>query len=427
MSRYPLRRGPGTLPALSALLLLLSAFPVSTALGEPPPPLTLSLAVETALRNHPQLAGFPFDVRSAEGRVLQASLRPNPEAEIEVANLWGNLPGTSRSETTLGVSQRLEIGGKRRARTLRAESELPVLRRDYEALRLDVVAEAKRAFIGLLGAQRRLDLAREGQEIASRLADTASAQVSAGSVSPIEETRAKVALAVAGAQVLRIGRELEEGRRELAAAMGADRPTFAAVVGELPEEIAVPDLDALLSRIPLNPDLARWEPEKARRAAALTAERTLAVPDVTLSGAYRHLREESENTFVLGLSVPLPLFDRNQGTIREAGSQLAKIEQERRGTENRLRALVIQRHAATASAAREARTLKDGALANAQAAYDAVNEGYRLGKFRYLDVLDAGRALIETRVLFVEAVLALHLALSDLERLSGGPIVAETR
>lgn len=410
----PMRR-----PAFHLLMAsLFFPLPFSPARAEEPPAITVQEALDTALRQRAELAGFAEEVRSAEGRILQASLRPNPEAEVEIANFGGDLPGAGRSETTVGVSQRLEVGGKRPARTRAAEAEIPVLRRDVEALRLDVIAEVRRAHVGLLGAQRRLDLAREGHDIAARLAGTAAAQVAAGSVSPIEETRAKAALAVAAAEVLRSGREVEETRQELGRAMGIPRPSFGAAAGELSEDLSVPGLETLLARLPANPDLARWEPEKARRAAALDAERTLAMPDVTVSGAYRRLEEDSENTFVLGFSVPLPLFNRNQGAVREASARLAKAEQERRGIEIGIRAQLAQRHAAMAAAAREAAVLKEGALANAQAAYDAVNEGYRLGKFRYLDVLDAGRALIDSRLRYTESLVALGLAGIDLERLT---------
>jgi cobalt-zinc-cadmium efflux system outer membrane protein len=69
------------------------------------------------------------------------------------------------------------------------------------------------------------------------------------------------------------------------------------------------------------------------------------------------------------------------------------------------------------AAAREAATLKGESLAGAQGAYEAVNEGYRLGKFRYLDVLDAGKTLLEARGRYVDAIVELNLARVDVERL----------
>jgi len=176
-------------------------------------------------------------------------------------------------------------------------------------------------------------------------------------------------------------------------------------------------VDNIAERIAATPDLFRWVAELERRNAALNAERTLALPDVTLKGGIKRFRETSENVFVLGFSVPLPLFNRNQGAIREAEAQRAKVDVERKSTEVFLHSQVGQRLAALTAAAREASILRKEAVPGAQSAYDAVSEGYRLGKFRYLDVLDTGKSMIETRLRYLEALTSLNLARVDLERL----------
>ena len=138
---------------------------------------------------------------------------------------------------------------------------------------------------------------------------------------------------------------------------------------------------------------------------------------MTLKGGIRRFQESSENTFVLGVSVPLPLFNRNQGAIREAEAQRAKVDVERKTAEMLLQSQIGQLLAALTAVAREASLLRQEALQGAQLAYDAVSEGYRYGKFRYLDVLDTGKALIETRLRYLDALTALNLARVDLERL----------
>ena len=416
MLRYPLWRGPGALLALPALLLLLPLLPVSKARGESPVPLTLSQAVEAALRNHPQLAGYPLEFQAIEGRVVQASLRPNPELSVDVENVWGDLPGTSLSETTYGISQLLELG-KRSARIRKAEAEREVIRRESEIARLNVVADVKRAFINFLSARKKHELNREAHGIASLLANAVSDRVAAGAVSPIEETRAKVTLAVSSADLERSAREVETARRELAASMGESTPSFDSLSGDLEEDLSVPAGDNAAAHIAATPDVTRWVAEVERRSAVLNAERTLTIPDVTLKGGLKRFRETSETTFVLGFAVPLPLFNRNQGAIREAEAQRAKAHTERKATEVLLHSQVGQRRAALAAAAREASLLRQDALSGARSAYEAVNEGYRLGKFRYLDVLDAGKALVETRLRYLDALTALNLARVDLDRL----------
>lgn len=422
--RDSLHRGPGALLALPVLLLLMKALLASPAHGEPPPPLTLPQAVETALRGHPQLAGYRQEFQAAEGRLLQASLLPNPELSVDVENVWGDFPGTSRAETTYGISQLLELG-KRSPRIRKAETEKDVLLRDFEITRLNVVADVKRAFINVLSAGKKLGLNREAHRLARLLADAVSDKVAAGAVSPIEETRAKVALAFSSTDLERTAREVESSRRELAAAMGESEPSFDSVSGELDEDLSVTAADNVAELIAGTPDVTRWNAETKRRTAVLNAERSLSIPDVTLKGGLKRIAETSETTFVIGFAVPLPLFNRNQGAIREAEAHRTKAVTERKAVEVLLHSRVWERRAALAATAREARILRKDALSGAQSAYDAVSEGYRLGKFRYLDVLDAGKALIDTRLRYLDALTAMNLARVDLERLIAAPAASE--
>ena len=416
MSPVPLRRGLGALTALPVLLLILQALSVSSVYGAPPAPLTLTQAVDIALRNSPQLAGYPLEFQAAEGRVQQASLLPNPEFSVDVENVWGDLPGWSMAETTYSIRQLLEVG-KRSPRIRMAESERGVLQHESDIVRLNVVADVKRGFINALSARKKLELNREGHRFAELLASGVTGRVSAGAVSPIEETRARVVLAVSSANVERSALEFEAARRELAAAMGESTPSFESLAGNLDEDFSVPPADNVAERIQANPDVTRWIAERDRRNAVLEAERSMAIPNVTLTGGIRHFRENSDTAFVLGFSVPLPLFNRNQGAIREAEALRSKADTERRATELLLQSQVGQRQGALMAARREATLLREEALLGAQSAYDAVSEGYRLGKFRYLDVLDAGKTLVETRLRYLEAVTAFHLAKVDLERL----------
>ena len=178
-----------------------------------------------------------------------------------------------------------------------------------------------------------------------RQADAAGLEL-AVQESRVEASRANVALAVSSADVEKTAREVETARRELAAAMGEATPSFDFPSGDLDEDLSVPAVDNIAERIAATPDLFRWVAELERRNAALNAERTLAVPDVTLKGGIKRFRETSENVFVLGFSVPLPLFNRNQGAIREAEAQRAKVDLERKTTEVFLHSQVGQRLAA---------------------------------------------------------------------------------
>jgi outer membrane protein, heavy metal efflux system len=157
----------------------------------------------------------------------------------------------------------------------------------------------------------------------------------------------------------------------------------------------------------------------AARRAQVEVARSKAVPDLTASGGVRYLNEVKEGTFVLGFSLPLPLFDRNQGGIQEAYARLSKAELERRAAEVRVSTALSDAYQNLVSAVNEVSTLQNEVLPAAQEAFQATQEGYRLGKFGLLDVLDVQRTFFETRGRYLEALATYHKAVADLERLSG--------
>lgn len=405
--------------------------PARPAGGIPPPGgngrITLQEAVTIAVERNPRAAVIAWDVAGAGGRIRQATARPNPELDAEVENVGGGFDGFRSAETTVSVSQLIETAGKRNLRRRRAEADLRRIERAGDAARLDVVTGTTIAFVELLGAQKRLDLVRQDREIASELHAVASERVRAGAISPIEETRAKVALALSEAEVGRAAGEVQQAREALSAAMGEESPSFDGAAGDLSEDLTVPDLPALEARMRDHPAAARWETERAFRETSLSSERALARPDVTVRAGFRYLAEDSLSTFVVGASVPLPVFDTNRGSVREAETEIAKAGAEGRAEEVRLRAELRRRHAELSAAAAEALVLREEALAGAQGAYEAVREGYTLGKFRYLDLLDAGKSLGEVRLRYLETLVRLNVARAGLEGLAGGAVPGPAR
>ena len=153
--------------------------------------------------------------------------------------------------------------------------------------------------------------------------------------------------------------------------------------------------------------------------AALSLERANGRPDPTLGGGVILFNESDDAAFLASVSFPLPLFDRNQGGIREAEANLAKAQEEHRAARVAVRTALANAYQALASAHAEAEALETEVLPAAQAAFDAASEGYRKGKFGYLDVLDAQQALFEARQQHIDALATYHKAVADVERLIG--------
>ena len=389
-------------------------------------------ALALALLHHPGLAAFAWEIRAREARALQAGRRPNPWLNILTEDFGS---GSSSSElgqlvqpqTTLQLSQLIELGGKRSARQQLADRSRNLAAWDYEAARIDVLTEVSRTFTDVLAAQEAVTLTDETTRLVEQVQQSVAARVAAGVVSPIEETRATVALAAARADATRARRMLEASRMRLALLWGSPAPAFQAVVGDLKAEPPpLPPLADIAARVEQSPDLARWAAEMAQREAALAVERSKGAPDVSVVAGYRRFTDVPSNAFIVGASVSLPFFDRNKDGILEARSRLAKVREERRAAQARVAAALADAYAALAIAHDEALALRSGVLPGSQQTFEAVSEGYRLGRFGFLDVLDAQRTLVSAGSQYLRALADYHKAVANVERLIGAPLTGSS-
>lgn len=327
-------------------------------------------------------------------------------------------------QATIQLSQLIELGGKRSARRTYADAEHALAEWDYEAARIDVFTAVTQAFTDVLAAQETLRLTSDTMATVERVRESVAARVEAGAVSPIEETRANVALAAVRIEAATARRSLDARRASLALLWGNEAPAFTSAAGDLrAEPPPLPPKEELVRRLDGNPELARWATELLQREASLAVERSRAVPDVSISAGYRRFTSIDRNALIVGASIPLPLFDRNRGGIEEARSRLAKVHEQRRAAEGRVAAALAAAYAAMASAYDEATTLRSAVLPGSQEAFDAVTEGYRLGRFGLLDVLEAQRTLIASSSQYLRALSDYRKAIATVERLIGAPLL----
>ncbi len=394
---------------------------------EPNGVVTLQKAMALALARSPELGIFPYDLRAAEARVLQAGLRPNPQLEVEIEDVGGRRERSSfeAAQTTVQVGQPVELGGKRAKRTRVASLDKELVQWDYRAARLDVIRQVTRAFAGVLAAQERLGLADRLLEL-SRQAQSAVAQrVKAGKDSPVEELRADVAFSESRIERQKAEKALIAARHGLAATWGGRAPAFEKVEGPFYETPAPTPLVDMSKAIAGNPDLARWETEEDRRRAALRLEKARGVPDVTVGAGVRRYEETDDEAMVFGLALPLPLFDRNQGGILEATAQLGKTRRQYVAAQVKTLAALSEATSARAAAYDETAILRRDVLPKAQRAFEAAQQGYQQGKFDYLHLLDAQRTLFQTQARYVDAIEEYHKSQADVDRLFGRPLDAE--
>lgn len=401
----------------------------SGAAGEPAGELTLGRAVQMALARNPDLVASEYDVRAADARITQAGVRPNPELSVELENFAGSgaVRGTQALETTLSLSQVVEIGGKRALRSEFAERDRDAIAVERQAQQLDVLAEVTQRFIDLVAAQNRLNLAVSTRELAQRTLDAISVRVQAARSPELERSRARIALTRSQIEEQQARSELRGMRQALAALWGSSAPAFGNAAADLFSLESVPSFEELVRRLERNPDFVRFASESRLREAELKLARAQARPNLTFGIGVRRLQDSRDQALVAGFSMPLPVFDRNQGSIREAQVRLAQNDAQRNAAFLRARAAIYRLYQELQATRARLETLRTDALPQAQQALDQTQLGYDRGRFSYLELATAQQEMIELRAAIIDAAADYHRTLTEIERLTGEPVSVEAR
>jgi cobalt-zinc-cadmium efflux system outer membrane protein len=383
--------------------------------------LALQEVIAKVLLHNPELQAFSFEIRAREARTLQESLRPNPKLSVTPQDFWGSgdLGGFDRMENTAMLSQVIELGGKRMKRQKAANLNRDLAQWDYETVRMNILTQVAKAYTDALAAQEKRKLAQELVQLSKKSYNAVKARVISGKVSPIHEVKAQVALSATQIEQQQAENNLKAAYRRLASFWGSLDPRFKHVGGSLYLITPVPPFATLVGRMQKNPDLARWATETIHRQAVVTREESKAVPNVTIGAGSRYIQEVQDFAWQVNVTIPLQIFDRNQGGIAEARHRLAKADAEKRSVKLRLQRALSNQYANLINSYKRVVNLKTKILPGARTAFEAVNEGYRFGKFGYLEVLDSQRTWFNARSQFLDALAEYHKAVADVERLTG--------
>ncbi len=387
-------------------------------------PLTLRRAAALALENNPALLAHGFAVRAAEGRRMQEGLRPAPAIGVELEDAFGSgeFSGLQGSQTTLLLSQLIELGGKRDARTGVADAQLELRRRELERARVEVLAAVAERFIHVLGDQHQIDLAADATKLAGETLALATRRVEAGRASPIEERRARIAVARARIAEEHAEHEALVSRRQLAALWGAREATFASAAGDLFDLPALPAFEDLSTRIARSPEVSNWRSEKAVRDAELKLAESRRHPDLTAGAGVRYAAGPEDVGFVFQLSMPLSFGGRQQGARAEAGAWRDKADVDQAGAELRIRTALFGFAQELLHAGTELDALEKQMLPDAEVMLQLAREGVERAGFSQLELFDAQRTLLELRQERIQAAVAYHGFIVEIEKLLGEPL-----
>ena len=413
--------------AVAALVWVLPQQPASGQTPPAPVTITLDQATQMALAHNHNLLAARTTVQQSEAQEVTANLRPNPT----VFSDWEYLPlmhpnGTGvldylhdSTEGDLGMSYLLERGKKRQHRLQAAKDATAVTRSQVADNERTLTFQVAQLFINVQLAQSTLDLARADLESFEKTVDISEKQYKAGGASENDFLKIKL-------QLLQFQQDLEQAELAKAQALSDLRqllgyesvPADYAVGGEFdyqPLQVSLADLQtkALENR----PDLRAAVQGVTAAGSQYELAKADGKVDVTASANYSHVNGISAATFAV--SVPLPIFNRNQGEIARTRYAITQAEQQQAAARGQALTDVRDAYEALESSDRVARFFRSGYLDVSQKNRDISEYSYRRGAASLLDFLDAERSYRATQLAWRQTIAAYLTALEQLREAVG--------
>lgn len=382
--------------------------------------LTFDDAVQRTLSESPKLTISSDEIGEKAGISKQSRLYPNPVAAYSVENVLGNKnwQGWESAESRYEVGQLVELAGKRRYRSTSADYQLYSAQAGYEAKKILVLNRLLKIFSEVAGVQEQLKLAQEQTQIAEEIFKTVSAKVEAGKVSLIQQNKAEIAFYTAKISLEKAVADFEKAREKLSILWGSTCPDFDAVAYGFYELEIPKNLEECHSLLIENPELVRSQFEYFSAHQNLKLEKVGAVPDLTLTLGYKTLQDTRNKGLILGASMPIPVFNQNQGNIQKARFETQRVQDQYAELQLVLENKLSIAHKEVVRAYKEAELFQSTVLKTALQSFEFAEEGYKEGKFEYLDMLDSQRTLFDVREKYIQSLVNYHKSRADIEYLT---------
>ena len=374
-------------------------------------------AVAIALWNNPDFQAGIAQLGFARADLLEAGLLRNP-----VLSLLFPI-GPKQLEATLRFP--IEVLWERPKRIAAARVAADAAAAGLEQSGLILVFNVKTAYIDLVVAQDRLQLAEQAASELAQIDQLTQSRLRAGDISELEARTATIEAARARQEAIRAAGDVSLRANALRRWLGLalDEITFSIASADAAIRVCASDAALLEDALASRPDVraAELAVEAAGRRLGWEESRVLALSAVLDANG------NGDEGFELGpgVEVGLPIFDRNRAGVQAADDRVAKAHEEQQAARLRALAALADAYGDLASAHDEATALAADVLPAARSAFDAVEEGYRLGRFGFLDVLDAQRTLVAAEARHVDALAAVHTGVANIERLTGMPLAVK--
>jgi len=384
---------------------------------------------QTAIVQNKSLQAAREQLRQAEGRLKQAQLRPNPTLD---ASRTTDVLFANEGETGFGItlSQPFELGGKRGKRMQVAEAEVELAKAAIADTERQLMGQLRTAYLRAAETSARLNFFERSRGLNQQMAQVMAVRLSSGDASRLESHLLQAENNRVEAQRLSAEGELVQEMLELRKLAGMS-PTESISLQSLPTTVVAlreTETDLIETAFRNRPDLRAARVREALANAGVLLARAQVAP--TIVGFVRYGRDpnissfgtatqprtfERDSVLEFGVSIPLPLWNREQGNIREAASRVSQATAEREALENTIRMEVTAASRRYESATRSLDLIRSGVVSETEAGFSITQLAYRLGDAKLTDVIFQQRSLIEAQMAELVAQAELEIAQANLE------------
>lgn len=411
-------------------LVLAAAAAAQNAPGQPP--LTLDQAVQEGIANNLELAAERVNVTVAEAREITARLRPNPV--LTVAGQTLNILGANYSpDTPLGPNQfnihtdfPIERGRKREERIAVAREEKSLAELGVREVMRQVIANIQTGFVDVQQAREVLKLAQENLRSLEGVVAVNEARVRSGDLAQVELDRSRVAALQYRTAVQQAQLQVDQAKTQLQLLMGRRMrtPDFD-VTGEIRRDSlsTAPDEIARLA-LARRPDYLLGQQTQARSRADLRLQLANGKVDYVIGTEFTHQRAwgVSGNSMGLYFSVPLRVFNRNQGEIARAQREIQLAAARAKSLEAVIQTEVERAYRNYTVSRQLLTNIESEMLGKARTVRDITEYSYRRGEATLVEFLDAQRAFNDTTQTFNEARANYARSLYLIDAVSGATV-----
>lgn len=376
-------------------------------------------AVIRALKNNPEIKTYSLEISALEKRVLQSDLMPNPQLEFEIENIFGTGEYNSfkASEITVLISQEILLAGKISKRARIAEEERDLSYYEYEKKRLEIITQVRKVFneISITNKliQKQTELLNNTAEFLSNLKN----RTEKGLVSAVEVSKSEIAYRKLEIELVNSKQVLSSLTRQLASLLNIDDLFGIDIIEENLSENNLPPYDQLVNLLEANPALSKYSKIERRDSSKLAYEESLATPNLTVDAGFRRIQELNIHTFVLGFSMPIPIFDSNQGNIEEAKIRLDQNRTNYFVEKIRLDRELSDYYSNSENYKTVLNTYREELLPLANESLKIIQDGNLAGRYAILDVLDSQRTLIDLEMSYLSTLREYNNTIIVIEKL----------